>query len=296
MTAVNERTENPREAGAKPPFPQEGLEYPGLESEMSPRPDFGEHSYQGHNRLQGKAALITGADSGIGRAVGLAFAREGADVLISYLNEDTDAEETARVVREAGRKAVLARGDISDEAHCRALVERAVAELGSLDILVNNAAYQMTREGIEQIPDGEWEHTFKTNIFAMYYLCKAAWPHLQPGSAIINTASIQAYQPSPQLLPYASTKGAIVTFSKALAEEGAQRGIRVNVVAPGPVWTPLIPATMPEEKAQEFGQDSPLGRPAQPAELAPIFVFLASAESSYITGEVVGVTGGKPLA
>ena len=296
MTAVNERTENPREAGAKPPFPQEGLEYPGLESEMSPRPDFGEHSYQGHNRLQGKAALITGADSGIGRAVALAFAREGADILISYLNEDTDAEETARVVREAGRKAVLARGDISDEAHCRALVERAVAELGSLDILVNNAAYQMTREGIEQIPDGEWEHTFRTNIFAMYYLCKAAWPHLQPGSAIINTASIQAYQPSPQLLPYASTKGAIVTFSKALAEEGAQRGIRVNVVAPGPVWTPLIPATMPEEKAQEFGQDSPLGRPAQPAELAPIFVFLASAESSYITGEVVGVTGGKPLA
>jgi NAD(P)-dependent dehydrogenase (short-subunit alcohol dehydrogenase family) len=296
MTAVNERTENPREAGAKPPFPQEGLEYPGLESEMSPRPDFGEHSYQGHNRLQGKAALITGADSGIGRAVALAFAREGADVLISYLNEDTDAEETARVVREAGRKAVLARGDISDEAHCRALVERAVAELGSLDILVNNAAYQMTREGIEQIPDGEWEHTFRTNIFAMYYLCKAAWLHLQPGSAIINTASIQAYQPSPQLLPYASTKGAIVTFSKALAEEGAQRGIRVNVVAPGPVWTPLIPATMPEEKAQKFGQDSPLGRPAQPAELAPIFVFLASAESSYITGEVVGVTGGKPLA
>jgi NAD(P)-dependent dehydrogenase (short-subunit alcohol dehydrogenase family) len=296
MTAVNERTENPREAGAKPPFPQEGLEYPGLESEMTPRPDFGEHSYQGHNRLQGKAALITGADSGIGRAVALAFAREGADVLISYLNEDTDAEETARVVREAGRKAVLARGDISDEAHCRALVERAVAELGSLDILVNNAAYQMTREGIEQIPDGEWEHTFRTNIFAMYYLCKVAWPHLQPGSAIINTASIQAYQPSPQLLPYASTKGAIVTFSKALAEEGAQRGIRVNVVAPGPVWTPLIPATMPEEKAQEFGQDSPLGRPAQPAELAPIFVFLASAESSYITGEVVGVTGGKPLA
>jgi NAD(P)-dependent dehydrogenase (short-subunit alcohol dehydrogenase family) len=296
MTAVNERTENPREAGAKPPFPQEGLEYPGLELEMTPRPDFGEHSYQGHNRLQGKAALITGADSGIGRAVALAFAREGADVLISYLNEDTDAEETARVVREAGRKAVLARGDISDEAHCRALVERAVAELGSLDILVNNAAYQMTREGIEQIPDGEWEHTFRTNIFAMYYLCKAAWPHLQPGSAIINTASIQAYQPSPQLLPYASTKGAIVTFSKALAEEGAQRGIRVNVVAPGPVWTPLIPATMPEEKAQEFGQDSPLGRPAQPAELAPIFVFLASAESSYITGEVVGVTGGKPLA
>jgi NAD(P)-dependent dehydrogenase (short-subunit alcohol dehydrogenase family) len=289
-------TENPREAGSKPPFPQESLEYPGLESEMSPRPDYGEASYQGYSRLQGKVALITGGDSGIGRAVALAFAREGADVLISYLNEDSDAEETARVVREAGRKAVLAPGDISGEGHCQSLVERTTSELGRLDILVNNAAYQMTREGIEQIPDGEWEHTFKTNIFAMYYLCKAAWPHLQPGSAIINTASIQAYQPSPQLLAYASTKGAIVTFSKALAQEGAEKGIRVNVVAPGPVWTPLIPATMPEEKAQQFGQDSPLGRPAQPAELAPIFVFLASDESSYITGEVVGVTGGKPLA
>jgi NAD(P)-dependent dehydrogenase (short-subunit alcohol dehydrogenase family) len=199
-------------------------------------------------------------------------------------------------VREAGRNAVVAPGDISEEAHCQSLIERALSELGTLDILVNNAAYQMTREGIAQIPDGEWEHTFRTNVFAMYYLCKAAWPHLQPGSAIINTASIQAYQPSPTLLPYASTKGAIVTFSKALAQEGAEKGIRVNVVAPGPVWTPLIPATMPEEKAQQFGQDSPLGRPAQPAELAPIFVFLASNESSYITGEVVGVTGGKPLA
>jgi NAD(P)-dependent dehydrogenase (short-subunit alcohol dehydrogenase family) len=287
--------ENPKEAGAKPPFSQESLEYPGLESDMTPRPEFGEESYQGHNRLQGKVALITGADSGIGRAVALAFAREGADVLISYLNEDSDAEETARVVREAGRQVALAPGDISDEAHCRSLIDRAVAELGGLDILVNNAAYQMTREGIEQIPDGEWEHTFRTNIFAMYYLSKAAWPHLKPGSTIINTASIQAYQPSPELLSYASTKGAIVTFSKALAQEGAKRGIRVNVVAPGPVWTPLIPATMPEEKAQQFGQDSPLGRPAQPAELAPIFVFLASNESSYITGEVVGVTGGKPL-
>ena len=289
-------TENPREAGAKPPFPQESLEYPGLESEMTPRPDFGEASYQGHGRLQGKVALITGADSGIGRAVALAYAREGADVLISYLNEDTDAEETARVVREAGRRAVLAPGDISEEAHCRSLVERTVAELGRLDILVNNAAYQMSRVGIEQIPDGEWERTFETNIFAMYYLSKAAWPHLQPGSSIINTASIQAYQPSPELLSYASTKGAIVTFSKALAQEGAEKGIRVNVVAPGPVWTPLIPATMPEEKAQQFGQDSPLGRPAQPVELAPLFVFLASNESSYITAEVVGVTGGKPLA
>jgi NAD(P)-dependent dehydrogenase (short-subunit alcohol dehydrogenase family) len=288
-------SDNPRDTGAEPPFPQASLDYPGLESDMTPRPDFGETSYQGHGRLQGKVALITGGDSGIGRAVALAFAREGADLLISYLNEDSDAEETARVVREAGRTAVVVPGDIGDQAHCQSLVQRAVAELGRLDILVNNAAYQMTREGIEQIPDGEWEHTFRTNIFAMYYLCRAAWPHLAPGSTIVNTASIQAYQPTPQLLPYASTKGAIVTFSKALAEEGAERGIRVNVVAPGPVWTPLIPATMPEEKAQSFGQDSPLGRPAQPAELAPLFVFLASAESTYITGEVVGVTGGKPL-
>ena len=289
-------SQDPRAAGDTPPFPQESLEYPGLESEMTPRPDFGEESYQGHGRLQGKVALITGGDSGIGRAVALAFAREGADVLISYLNEDEDAAETARVVQEAGRQAVLVPGDISQEAHCKSLVDRAISELGHLDILVNNAAYQMTREGILEIPDGEWEHTFKTNIFAMYYLCRAAWPHLQPGSAIINTASIQAYQPSPELLPYASTKGAIVTFSKALAKEGAEKGIRVNVVAPGPIWTPLIPATMPEEKAQSFGQDTPLGRPGQPAELAPLFVFLASNESSYITSEVVGVTGGKPLA
>jgi len=262
---------------------------------MTPRPDYGEDSYQGTGRLQGKVALITGGDSGIGRAVALAFAREGADILISYLNEDVDAEETARVVRDAGRKAILAPGDISEEAQCRSLVERTITELGRLDILVNNAAYQMSREGIEAIPEGEWERTFRTNIFAMYYLCRAAWPHLQPGSAIINTASIQAYQPSPQLLPYASTKGAIVTFSKALSQEGAEKGIRVNVVAPGPVWTPLIPATMSEEKVQQFGKDSPLGRPAQPAELAPLFVFLASNESSYITGEVVGVTGGQPL-
>jgi NAD(P)-dependent dehydrogenase (short-subunit alcohol dehydrogenase family) len=276
--------------------PEQQQDVPGVLGKMDPKPDHGEASYRGSGRLTGKAAVITGGDSGIGRAVALAFAREGADVLISYLNEDSDAEETARVVREAGRKAVLAPGDISEEAHCQSLIERTVSELGPLDILVNNAAYQMTREGIAQIPDGEWEHTFRTNVFAMYYLCKAAWSHLQPGSAIINTASIQAYQPSPTLLPYASTKGAIVTFSKALAQEGAEKGIRVNVVAPGPVWTPLIPATMPEEKAQQFGQDSPLGRPAQPAELAPLFVFLASNESSYITGEVVGVTGGKPLA
>jgi NAD(P)-dependent dehydrogenase (short-subunit alcohol dehydrogenase family) len=288
-------TDDPRQRGPQPPFSQSPLAPPGREAEMTPRPDFGEESYQGHDRLRGKAALITGADSGIGRAVALAFAREGADVLIAYLNEDDAAEETARVVRAAGRQAVLVAGDIGDPAHGRALVDRALAAFGRLDVLVNNAAYQMTRDGIEAIPDGEWEHTFRTNIFGLYYLCQAAWPHLSPGSAVINVASIQAYQPSPQLLAYASTKGAIVTFSKALAEEGAAKGIRVNVVAPGPVWTPLIPSTMPAEKAKHFGEDSPLGRPAQPAELAPLFVFLASPEASYITGEVVGVTGGKPL-
>jgi hypothetical protein len=288
--------QDPKEQGAKPPFPQENIPYPGLESQMTPAPDFGEESYTGHGRLQGKAALITGGDSGIGRAVALAFAREGADVLISYLNEHSDAEETARVVRAAGRKAVTVPGDISEQQQCRTLVERAVSEFGRLDILVNNAAYQMTREGIESISAEELEHTFKTNILAMFYLCQAAWPHFQPGSAVINTASIQAYQPSPQLLDYATTKGAIVAFTKGLAEEALAKGIRVNCVAPGPVWTPLIPATMPAEKAQSFGQDSPIGRPAQPAELAPIYVFLASEESSYIAGEVVGVTGGKPLA
>src|SRR5919202_478356 len=241
---------------------------------MEPKPDFGEQSYRGSGRLQGKAALITGGDSGIGRA---------------------DARETLRVVEEAGRKAIAVPGDIGEEAHCRQLVQRAMQEFGKLDILVNNAAFQMTHQGIEDLPSEEWDHTFRTNIYAMFYLCKAALPQMPEGGTIINTASIQAYQPSPSLLAYASTKGAIVTFSKALAQEASQRGVRVNVVAPGPVWTPLIPSTMPAEQATQFGQQTPLQRPAQPAELAPIYVFLASQESSYITGEVVGVTGGKPL-
>ncbi len=288
--------QDPKAAGPTPPFPEQPQPHPGLESEMTPKPDFGEDSYVGHGRLEGKAALITGGDSGIGRAVALAFAREGADVLISYLNEDSDAEETAQTVRDAGHKAVLVPGDITEEAHCRGLVERAVSEFGRLDVLVNNAAYQMTREGIENLSSDEWEKTFRTNIFAMFWLCKAAWPHLRPGSAVINTASIQAYQPTPQLLDYASTKGAIVTFTKALAEEALEKGIRVNCVAPGPIWTPLIPATMPPEKVSQFGKDTPMGRPGQPAELAPLYVFLASDESSYIAGEVIGVTGGKPLA
>ncbi len=288
--------QDPQEQGAKPPFPEQQQQPPGLESEMQPKPDYGEESYRGSGRLEGKAAIITGGDSGIGRAVALAFAREGADVLISYLpEEETDAQETVRVVEAAGRRAVAVPGDIGSESHCQQIVQRAVQELGHIDILVNNAAFQRTHQSIAEISAEELERTYRTNIFAMFYLCKAAIPHMQPGSTIINTASIQAYQPSSSLLAYASTKGAIVTFSKGLSQEVIKQGIRVNVVAPGPVWTPLITSTMPVEQSSSFGQDSPVGRPAQPAELAPPFVFLASQESSYIVGEVIGVTGGNPL-
>lgn len=290
------QTRDPKHLGDQPPFPEQKLPYPGLESDMEPRPDYGVETYTGSDLLKGRKAIITGGDSGIGRAVALAFAREGADVLISYLNEDSDASETVRVVEDAGQRAIAVPGDISDEAHCQSLVNQAVQEFGGLDILVNNAAYQMNRASIQDISAAEWDRTFRTNIYAMFYLCKAAMPHMRPGSAIINTASIQAYQPSSNLLDYASTKGAIVTFTKALATEALEQGIRVNCVAPGPVWTPLIPATLPAEQTATFGQQSPMGRPAQPAELAPIYVFLASQASSYIAGEVVGVTGGKPLA
>jgi NAD(P)-dependent dehydrogenase (short-subunit alcohol dehydrogenase family) len=286
---------DPKEEEPKPPFPEQEQEPPGLESEMRPRPDYGEDSYRGYGRLEGKAAIITGGDSGIGRAVALAFAREGADVLISYLNEEEDARETARAVEKAGRRCVAVAGDIGDESHCQSIVTRAVEEFGKLDILVNNAAFQMTHESIREIPSDEFEHTFRTNVFAMFYLCKAALPRMSEGGAIINTASIQAYQPTSSLLGYAATKGAIVTFSKALVEEAMKQGVRVNVVAPGPVWTPLIPSTMPVEQVKTFGQDTPVGRAAQPVELAPVYVFLASPESSYVCGEVLGVTGGKPL-
>jgi NAD(P)-dependent dehydrogenase (short-subunit alcohol dehydrogenase family) len=296
MSQTQTPAQDPKEAGPKPPFPEQPQPPPGLEAEMEPRPDYGERSYRGHGRLTGKAALITGGDSGIGRAVALAFAREGADVLISYLNEEPDAQETVRVVQEAGRKGVAVAGDIGEERHCRALVERAVREFGRLDILVNNAAFQMTHQGIGDLPSEEIERTFRTNVFAMFYLCQAALPKLDRGGAIINTASVEAYQPKAQLLAYASTKGAIVTFTKALAEEALQQGVRVNAVAPGPVWTPLIVSTTPPEQAKEFGQQSQYERPAQPAELAPLYVFLASSESGYITGEVVGVTGGKPIS
>lgn len=286
---------DPKEQAPRPPFPDQRQQPPGLEGKMSPRPDFGEGSYRGSGRLEGKAALITGGDSGIGRAVALAFAREGADVLISYLNEEPDARETCQLVQQAGRKAVAVPGDITREEHCRQLVERAIQEFGKLDILVNNAAFQMTHQSVEELSSEEWDHTFRTNIYAIFYLCKAALSRMPAGGTIVNTASVEAYQPKPSLLAYASTKGAIVTFSKALAVEAIQRGVRVNVVAPGPVWTPLIPSTMPPEEVTSFGQQTPMGRAGQPAELAPIYVFLASQESSYITGEVVGATGGKPL-
>ncbi len=280
----------------QPEFPEQQIEYPGLESEMQPQPDYGEDTYRGSGRLEGKAAIITGGDSGIGRAVALAFAREGADVLISYLEEEeSDAQETARVVEESGKKALRVPGDIGDEAQCQRIVRQVVEEFGSIDVLVNNAAYQMMREDIHSITAEELEHTFRTNVFSMFYLCKAALPHMQPGSSIINTCSIEAYQPQPYLLDYAATKAAIVNFTKGLAMETIQQGIRVNVVAPGPVWTPLIPATMSPDFVSQFGRQSPIQRPAQPVELAPAYVFLASQESSYVNGETLGVTGGMPL-
>jgi NAD(P)-dependent dehydrogenase (short-subunit alcohol dehydrogenase family) len=263
---------------------------------MQPQPDFGESSYRGSGKLNGKVALITGGDSGIGRAVALAFAREGADVVISYLNEEDDAQETERVVVDAGRRCIAIPGDIQDEQHCRDLVERTVGELGRLDILVNNAAFQNVVDDFQDLTSEDWDRAFRTNIYAMFYLSKAALQHIPAGGAIINTTSIQAYQPSASLLHYATTKGAIVTFTKALSEAGLKQGVRVNAVAPGPVWTPLIVSTMPAEQHQEFGSDGPMGRPAQPAELAPAFVFLASSDSSFIAGEVIGVTGGKPLS
>jgi NAD(P)-dependent dehydrogenase (short-subunit alcohol dehydrogenase family) len=260
---------------------------------MQPIPDHGEHSYRGAGKLEGKVALITGADSGIGKAVAIAFAREGADILISYLSEDEDAADTAKWVKEAGRNAVVAAGDIKSEDHCKALVQRAVDELGRLDILVNNAAFQRTYGDIADITAAEWDETFRTNIYAPFFLSKAAVPHMKPGSAIINTTSIQSRQPSPQLLAYASTKGAISNFTAGLAEMVAEKGIRVNAVAPGPIWTPLIPSTMPAEKAAKFGEQTLLGRAGQPAELAGAYVLLASELGSYMTGAVIPVTGGE---
>jgi hypothetical protein len=275
--------------------PEQQQSPPGVEAKMQPQADHGEQSYKGCDKLTGKAAIITGGDSGIGRAVAIAFAREGADVLISYLNEHEDAKETARWVEEAGRKCVLVPGDLADPEHCRSVVRQAVEAFGRVDILVNNAAYQMSRESLEEIPDEEWEYTFRVNISAMFYLCKAAVPHMKPGSAIVNTTSINSDMPRPMLLPYAATKGAIANFSAGLAQLLAEKGIRVNSVAPGPIWTPLIPATMPPEKVANFGADVPLKRPGQPKEVAPIYVFLASDDASYVTGARYAVTGGTPI-
>lgn len=288
-------SKDPRDQGPKPPQPAQQQSPPGLEAEMDPRPDYGEDSYKGSGKLKGKAAVITGGDSGIGRAVALAFAREGADVLISYLSEEVDVRETARLVEDAGQRCVTVAGDLCDEAHCRAIVERAVKEFGKIDILVNNAAFQMSRPWIGEISSDELDRTLKTNLYAMFWLTREAVPHIPEGGSVINTSSIQADSPSPELLPYAMTKAAIQNFTGGLAQMLGKKGIRANCVAPGPIWTPLIPATMPEEKVKNFGKNVALGRPGQPAELAPAYVLLASHDSSYMSGATIAVTGGKPL-
>jgi len=279
----------------KPPFPEQTQELPGSFKLMDPPPDHGEQSWRGAGRLEGSVALITGGDSGIGRAVAIAFAREGADVALSFLKEREDAADTARLVTESGRRCLQIAGDIADPAHCRAIIEKVVAEFGRIDILVNNAAHQDTFETLEDISDEEWQRTFAVNIHAMFYLAKAAVPHMQPGAAIINTASINADTPNPGLLAYATTKGAIQNFTGGLAQLLAEKGIRVNCVAPGPVWTPLIPASMSGEKTSKFGANYPMKRPAQPVELASAYVMLAEPMSSYVSGATVAVTGGKPL-
>ena len=291
---MDKSIEDPRKQKAKQPFAPQHQEPPGVEKEMRPRPDYGEKSYRGSGRLEGRKALITGGDSGIGRAVALAYAREGADVAIGYLPgvEEADARETAQVVEAAGRRCLQVPGDIQDPAQCRVMVQKTVKEFGGLDILVNNAAYQMTHGSILEMPPEEVERVFRTNVFSMFYLCQAAIPQMPPGSAIINTTSIQAYQPKPHLLHYAASKAAIANFTKGLSQELAERGIRVNAVAPGPVWTPLIPSTM---KVDHFGESTPLKRAGQPAEMAPIYVLLASPESSYVTGMIYGATGGQLL-
>ena len=270
---------------------------PGSDQELTPTADHGEESYRGSGKLTGKVAVITGGDSGIGRAVAIAYAREGADLLVSYLNEteDADATETARLAEAAGRRCVLVRGDLAEPAHCRAVIERAMAEFGRLDILVNNAAFQRTYETLDEISDEEWDYTFQTNIAAMFRLSKAAAPHMKPGASIINLSSIQSDKPNPMLLAYAASKGAISNFTAGLAQMLGDKGIRVNAVAPGPIWTPLIPSTMPDEKVRTFGEDTPLGRCGQPRELAGIFVLLASDEGSYMSGGIYPVTGGAPL-
>jgi NAD(P)-dependent dehydrogenase (short-subunit alcohol dehydrogenase family) len=276
-------------------FEKQRQDPPGVQSRMRPVPDCGEQTYRGSGRLTGKRAVITGGDSGIGRAVAIAYAREGADVLIAYLDEHDDARDVAALVGEAGRRCVLVPGDLADPAHCRAVIDRAVDELGGIDVLVSNAAYQMTHDDLEEISDEEWDYTFRLNIGAFFHLVKAALAHMGPGSSVIGSSSVNSDMPSPTLAPYAATKAAIANFSASLAQLLGHRGIRVNSVAPGPIWTPLIPATMPSEKVESFGDDTPLGRAGQPAELAPVYVMLASDEASYVSGGRFAVTGGRPV-
>ena len=293
-TMQNPASVDPRSAGPKPEYPQSPIAYPGSDSEMTPRADHGETTYQGLGRLKDKRALITGGDSGIGRAVALAFAREGADVAISYLPEEQqDADESSHWIKEAGRKALQVPGDLQDERYCIGLVQSVAHEFNGLDIVVNNAAFQSTHEDITELPTEEIERTFRTNVFATLWICRTALPLMTKGGSIINTASIQAFRPSSNLIAYAATKAAIVNLSKGLAPMAMGRGVRVNVVAPGPVWTPLIPSTMPAEKVKHFGEQTAFGRAAQPVEIAPLFVFLASNESRFVSGEVYGATGGQ---
>ncbi len=288
-------TVDPRNRYPKPPFSTAKQEPPGSSERMDPKPDHGESSYRGSGKLEGRVALITGADSGIGRAVALAYAREGANVLLSYLNEEEDAENAAAAVRDAGREAVKLPGDISDPAHCRALVAAAIEKFGQLDILVNNGAFQMTRDALEDITDEEWDRTFKVNIHSQFYLCKAALPHLKPGACIINTSSVNAKHPMPSLLAYSATKAAIANFTIGLSQMLVDKGIRVNAVLPGPIWTPFIPTGMDAEQLKTFGSQSPMGRPGQPAELASAYVYLASDDASYTTGAFLPVHGGMVI-
>jgi NAD(P)-dependent dehydrogenase (short-subunit alcohol dehydrogenase family) len=284
---------DPRKMYEQPPYSEENQNPPGSEKAMSPKVDHGESTYQGTGRLKDRHALVTGADSGIGRAVALAFAREGADVAISYLSEDEDAQETERLIIEAGRKAVLLPSDIGERSVSAAVARKAIDALGSIDILVNNAAFQRSYDNFEDISDDEFEETYRVNVFAMFRLCKALLPQMKPGGSIINTGSIQSFDPSASLIAYASSKAAIVSFTRSLAGLAIKQGVRVNAVAPGPVWTPLIPSTLPKKQVKQFGSQTIFGRAAQPAEIAPIFVFLASGQASYVSGEVYGATGGQ---
>jgi NAD(P)-dependent dehydrogenase (short-subunit alcohol dehydrogenase family) len=295
-TETTRQLVDPRNAYPRPPFPRQKQELPGKDSLLDPKPDHGEESYVGAGRLAGLATIVTGADSGIGKAVAIAFAREGADVVIAYLDSHDDARQTIELVEAEGRRAISIPGDLQDEEHCRRVVEETRDELGRVDVLVNNAAHQQRYEDVEEVSTEEWEKTVRTNMTGTFWMCREAAKTMEPGASIINVSSIQAQEPSPNLLAYATTKGALVTYSQALAKMLAKRGIRVNVVAPGPVWTPLVVATTDPERVSEFGADTPLGRPAQPAELAPAFVYLASPGASYVTGAVIPVTGGEVFA